>query len=458
MRRARLLRSTPFRLAVIFSVLFLAAFVVASVVTVQAVRRNLVAKLDQDVGGTYAVLAASYGDNDIEDLIGLVQNHLAVTRAADQIFLLTGRHNARLVGNIASRVVPLGWSTSEARDLGLEGETRYRLFAGDIGSGYRLVVGKSYAEIETVGAITAATFMWATLIVLVGAVAGGWVLAQRLQRRMDAIAGTMARISEGELDARIPLIGNGDDIDVLSVRINATLDRLSGLFEGMKQVTADIAHDLKTPLNRLKLTIRAALGKQEAGEPVAAELEEADAESDRINATFDALLRIAQIEAGARKARFAPVRLGDVAATIAEAYVDVATENGHTLHFASGDAAATISGDRQLLLQMCANLVENAMIHGPAGTHIGLSVLSAATTTTLCVSDDGPGIPEGERAKVLRRLYRLEKSRTTPGSGLGLSLVKAVADLHGARLELSDNKPGLRVTVEFPNQPPHRAA
>jgi len=450
MRRARLLRSTPFRLAVIFSALFLAAFVVASVVTVQAVRRNLVAKLDQDVGGTYAVLAASYGDNDIEDLVGLVRNHVAVARAADQVFLLTGRGDARLVGNIAVSAVPLGWSTAAARDLGLESDTRYRLLAGDIGSGYRLVVGKSYDEIEAVGAITAATFMWATLIVLVGAVAGGWILAQRLQRRMDAIAGTMARISEGELDARIPLLGNGDDIDVLSVRINATLDRLSGLFEGMKQVTADIAHDLKTPLNRLKLTIRAAIGKQEAGEPVAGELEEADAESDRINATFDALLRIAQIEAGARKARFAPVRLGEVAATIAEAYVDVAAESGHTLQFTAGDDGAAISGDRQLLLQMCANLVENAVIHGPAGTRIGLSVASTAMAMTLSVTDDGPGIPEGERAKVLRRLYRLEKSRTTPGSGLGLSLVKAIADLHGARLELSDNQPGLRVTVEFP--------
>lgn len=458
MRRARLLRSTPFRLGVIFSALFLVAFVVASVITVQAVRRNLVAKLDQDVGGTYAVLAASYGDNDVEDLIGLVQNHVAVARAADQIFLLTGRDGVLLVGNIARREVPLGWSTATASDLGLDGNARYRLLAGDIGSGYRLVVGKSYDEIETVGAITATTFMWATLIVLLAAVAGGWILALRLQRRMDAIAGTMARISEGELDARIPLLGNGDDIDVLSVRINATLDRLSGLFEGMKQVTADIAHDLKTPLNRLKLTIRTALGKQELGEPVAAELEEADAESDRINATFDALLRIAQIEAGARKARFARVKLGDVAAAIAEAYIDVAEESGHTLHFETEDHASVIAGDRQLLLQMCANLVENAMIHGPAGTRIGLLVTTTVATTTLRVTDDGPGIPEDERAKVLRRLYRLEKSRSTPGSGLGLSLVKAVAELHGARLVLSDNQPGLCVTIEFPNLPPHRTA
>ncbi|MCX5579629.1 sensor histidine kinase [Kaistia terrae] len=458
MRRARLLRSTPFRLAVIFSALFLVAFVVASVITVQAVRRNLVAKLDQDVGGTYAVVAASYGDNDVEDLIGLVQNHVAVAGAADQIFLLTGRDGVRLVGNIAQSAVPLGWSTASAGDLGLKGDARYRLLAGDIGSDYRLVVGKSYDEIESVGAITAATFMWATLIVLLAAVAGGWILALRLRRRMDAIAGTMARISEGALDARIPLLGNGDDIDVLSIRINATLDRLSGLFEGMKQVTADIAHDLKTPLNRLKLTIRTALGKHDAGEPVAAELEEADAESDRINATFDALLRIAQIEAGARKARFAPVQLGDVAAAIAEAYVDVADESGRTLHFEAGDSASLISGDLQLLLQMCANLIENAMIHGPSGTRIGLRVASTAAVTTLCVTDDGPGIPEGERTNVLRRLYRLEKSRTTPGSGLGLSMVKAVADLHGAKLVLSDNEPGLCVTIEFPNLRPNRTA
>lgn len=458
MRRARLLRSTPFRLAVIFSALFLVAFVVASVITVQAVRRNLVAKLDRDVSSTYAVLAASYGDNDVEDLIGLVQNHVAVARAADQVFLLTGNGQARLVGNIAPKAVSPGWSTATSSDLGLKGSARYRLLAGDIGSDYRLVVGKSYDEIETVGAITASTFLWATSIVLLAAVAGGWILALRLQRRMDAIAGTMARISEGELAARIPLLGNGDDIDVLSVRINATLDRLSSLFEGMKQVTSDIAHDLKTPLNRLKLTIRAAIGKQEVGEPVAAELEEADAESDRINATFDALLRIAQIEAGARKARFAPVVLRDVAAAIAEAYVDVAGESGRTLVFEAEDDTSVISGDRQLLLQMCANLVENAMIHGPAGTIIGLRVAATAAVTTLSVTDDGPGIPTSERTNVLRRLYRLEKSRTTPGSGLGLSLVKAIADLHGAQLVLSDNHPGLCVAINFPNRPRHQTA
>lgn len=451
MLRARLLRSTPFRVAVIFSALFLVAFVVTSLVTVQVVRRNLLAKLDRDVGGTYAVMAASYGDNDVEDLVGLVQNHVAVARPGEQVFLLTSPAQAPLGGNMRPGAIPLGWSTMRAADLGLVGESRYRLLAGDVGGGYRLVVGKSYDDIDAVGAITATTFLWATLFVLIAAVVGGWILAHRLQRRMDAIAGTMARVSEGDLEARIPLLGNGDDIDVLSVRINATLDRLSGLFEGMKQISADIAHDLKTPLNRLKLIIETALEKVAAGEPVKAELDEAEAESDQINATFDALLRIAQIEAGARKARFAPVQLHEVAAAIAEAYVDVASESARTLRFEPGNKASAISGDRQLLLQMCANLVENAMIHGPIGTEIGLRVTTSPGITILSVTDDGPGIPESEHSKVLRRLYRLEKSRTTPGSGLGLSMVKAIADLHGARLILSDNHPGLSVAVEFPS-------
>lgn len=452
MLRAELLRSTSVRLAGIFGALFIAAFVISSFVAVQQVRAHLHEKLDRDIAGTYAVLSDSMGENDLEDLIHSVETHAAISVQHDDIFLLTDRVRTVLAGNVGHIDVPVGWSTATSADLGLDSGDRYRIFAGDI-SGYRLAIGKSYSETDQVGEIVVMSFVWAVVLVLIGTVAGAAVLALRLQRRMAAIAGTMAKVSEGDLKARIPRRHNGDDIDVISGQINNTLDRLTSLFEGMKQVSADIAHDLKTPLNRLKFIIQGAISRQEAGLPVGEELDEADAQSDRINATFDALLRIAQIEAGARKSRFAPVSLSEIAATIAEVYTDVASEEGKTLCFRAEIVDARILGDRELLLQMFANLVENAMHHCLVGTTIVVSLEPSTNGTSVVVADNGHGIPEEERANVLRRLYRLEKSRTTPGSGLGLSLVKAIAELHGAILDLSDNRPGLRVAVTFPASP-----
>ncbi|RWF22639.1 HAMP domain-containing sensor histidine kinase, partial [Mesorhizobium sp.] len=264
-------------------------------------------------------------------------------------------------------------------------------------------------------------------------------------------ASTMVDVSHGRLDARIPLIGSGDDIDAVSAQVNAALERLSALVDGMREVSANIAHDLKTPLNRLQMILESAADKTVSGEDVSAELTDARAESQQINSTFDALLRVAQIEAGARKARFVDLDVGPIVETIGDVYADVAEDDGKSL--STGvvpDTKWYIHGDRDLLMQMLANLVENALRHCPPGTAIGLSVTRDGSHVLIHVRDNGPGIPAEEREKVFRRLYRLDASRTTPGSGLGLSLAKAVADLHGAVITLEDCKPGLGVTVSFP--------
>jgi signal transduction histidine kinase len=277
------------------------------------------------------------------------------------------------------------------------------------------------------------------------------VLASRVQRRLDGIASTMVDVSHGRLDARIPLIGSGDDIDAVSAQVNAALERLSALVDGMREVSANIAHDLKTPLNRLQMILEQAADKTASGEDVSTELTDARAESQQINSTFDALLRIAQIEAGARKARFVDLDVGPVVETIGEVYADVAEDDGKSLSIGIiPDTKWYVHGDRDLLMQMLANLVENALSHCPPGTAIELSVTRRGSHVLVHVRDDGPGIPAEEREKVFRRLYRLDRSRTTPGSGLGLSLVKAVADLHGAAIVLEDRSPGLGVTVSFP--------
>jgi signal transduction histidine kinase len=259
----------------------------------------------------------------------------------------------------------------------------------------------------------------------------------------------MEHVARGSLNARIPIVGRGDDVDLLSHDINDALARLAATVESMRQVSADIAHDLKSPLNRLKMTIDEALAKQESGQAVIAELEAASAEADRINETFEALLRIAQIEAGARRSRFGRVDLGDILQSLADIYSSVAEDNGQRLKSSLDQPGEFILGDRELLTQMYANLIENAIRHCPAGTYIVIRSEANAERITTYVEDDGPGIPDEEHGNVFRRLYRLEKSRTSPGSGLGLSLVKAIADLHGARILMEDSEPGLRIKIVF---------
>jgi len=451
MRRGRapgLLRSTPFRLALMAATLFIIAFGVAGAVALHSIRADLAEKLDRSISDTYEVMLATYSREDVEDLIGAVNAHALAGRGNSQVFLLTGPDGHVLAGNMSVGLIRPGWATQPGLKLGLPGEASYRTFTGE-SDGYRLTVGKSEAEISEINVIALTSFASAAAIVVVLALTGGAALALSVQRRIQTIASTMDKVSEGALSERIPLSRSGDDIDALSAQVNEALDRLEASFEGMRQVSVDIAHDLKTPLNRLRLVLDEATELQRQNKEVSKLLDEARAESDQINTTFDALLRIAQIESGARKSRFAPVDLGSVIADIGEVYTDVADDEGQSLVTRIAMGPVEVLGDRELLAQLFSNLVENAIRHTPDGTAIEIGVDEWASEAVAWVADNGPGIPSGERDKVLRRLYRLEESRTSPGSGLGLSLVKAVADLHGAALELDDNTPGLRVTLRF---------
>ena len=260
----------------------------------------------------------------------------------------------------------------------------------------------------------------------------------------------MLRVGQGELRARIPLGRRGDDFDQLSRRVNAALDRLSALVESIHAVSVNIAHDLKTPLNRLAITVEMAIVADARGVSVGEHLVQAEGEIQQINSTFDALLRIAQIEAGARRERFVTLNLKEVLESIADAYGDVADERGQCLTVSYSDDLPPIEGDRELLIQLSANLVENSMRHCPTGTNIGVRAARVGDRVVPTFADDGPGIPPDEHEKVFERLYRVDKSRTTSGSGLGLSLVRAVSDLHGASVALSNRDPGLLIAVAFP--------
>lgn len=443
MRRARLYRSTPFRLALAFGLLFILGFLISGVITYQYLKRELTGALDTSVTEMYAVTTSNYAPNDMEDLVAAIEAYGKHPAADERVFSLVDPSGRRIAGNATVPRLADGLASVTAADIGMPGNSVFRVFSGPVGQN-RLTVGRSLSETDDFEDIALFSFAWVAVLTIVFAAVGGTLLANRAQRRLDGVAETMVDISNGRMQARIPLSGRRDDIDLLAVQINDALERLSSLVESMRQVSADIAHDLKTPLNRLKMTIQDAMGKNERKEPIEDLLAAALEESDQINATFEALLRISQIEAGSRKARFHPVDLLGLMTDIAEIYADVAEDNGQFLSFAAPSAGGwLVSGDRELLMQLFVNLVENAINHCLPGTRITLSLLMAADRLVATVSDTGPGIPETERERVFRRLYRLDKSRSTPGSGLGLSLVRAIADLHDAELALADNHPGL---------------
>jgi len=449
MRHDSLLRSTPFRLALAFALVFVCAFLLCGLVAFDLIRKELNARYDSQTEELFQIISQTYRESDIQDVIDSARIHVAASANRRNVVLLQAPDGRVLAGNIPVLSLPDGWSVRPGSAFGIKGGYTYRLLAGNVGPN-RLIVGTNNEETAELKEIVAGSFGWASLVVLALAIGGGALIASRAQRRLDAVRDPMGRVSHGDLASRIPLLGRGDDLDLLFSDINEALDRLSASVESMRQVSSDIAHDLKTPLNHLKITLEDARLRQERGVAVQEELEVASNEVDQINQTFDALLRIAQIESGARKARFAKVSLDEIHESLAEVYGSVAEDAGHSIvrDFNPEDNAA-VSGDRELLTQMYANLIENAIRHCPAGAAIRLKIAADGSRIGTSVEDTGPGIPEEERGKVFRRLYRLEKSRTSAGTGLGLSLVKAIADLHSADIRLEDAGPGLRVVIAF---------
>jgi signal transduction histidine kinase len=314
-----------------------------------------------------------------------------------------------------------------------------------------LLVGGSDREIREVRRILLHGLGWGLATTMLLAIGSAAYLARRAQQKIDVFATTLSKVSRGEISERVPVTDSDDDLDHVAAQINATLAHLQKLIENVNQASSDIAHDLKKPIGRLRRRLELALRSADDSKAFRAQVEESLGELDSIVETFEALLRITQIEAGARRARFSYLDLGSVLADVADIYEPVVEESGGRLvSTVKVGVNAQITGDRELLTQLFANLIENALRHSPKGTLIDVDLKRRGDRHVAVVADNGPGIPTNERENVFRRLYRLERERTTPGSGLGLSLVAAIADLHGATIELLDNGPGLRVEVSFP--------
>ena len=447
MRPADLWRHSSFRLALGVTLAVLGALILAGAVGYTVLHRQLADRQDARLREIFTTFQQSDAA-DQQDLIEAIAARIKASPNQSSVYLLRDAAGKVLVANINDVSIPAGWSTVEAATLGVPTDYPYRMFAGELHGDY-LVIGLSNADLDDLAEIILTGFGWAAVAVLLAAIAAGGWIAARLQRRLNDVTETLARVASGDLSTRLAVSKRGDDLDMISGEINQTLSRLGALVEAMRQVSADIAHELRTPLNRLRIHIEGAARNAASGASVDDDLAAAIQQSEAIDQTFSALLRIAQIEAGARREKFAPVDLAALMASVGEVYADVAEDAGHTLR-SDITEAAWVMGDRELLTQSFANLIENAIRHCPPGTQITCVVRASGTAVTASVTDTGPGIPEAERDLVLRRLYRLEKSRTTTGTGLGLSLVKAVADLHGAEIALGDAAPGLRVELKFP--------
>ncbi|HSV23540.1 MAG TPA: ATP-binding protein, partial [Xanthobacteraceae bacterium] len=337
--------------------------------------------------------------------------------------------------------------------------------------GIRILVGRDLEERERMFRIIALAGRWSVAIVIVLGILGGVFVSRRVLKRVDAMTGTAQTIMAGDLSGRLSVIGSGDEFDRLALNLNGMLERIESLMRGLKEVTDNVAHDLKTPLTRLRNRCEAALRTAKTEAEFRRVLVESIEESDGLIRTFDALLMIARAESGEVRDGMAEFDAAEVARDVGELYEPLAEDKGLTLEVEAKERAA-VKGNRELVSQALANLVDNAIKYAAPeakdpqgainGQRNGIVVEANADQdqVVLTVSDRGPGIPHGDRARVIDRFVRLEQSRSLPGSGLGLSLVSAVARLHGGELKLEDNAPGLRARISLPRStvPPQQAA
>lgn len=361
-------------------------------------------------------------------------------------YLVQSPAGARLAGDLPMVGTRRGWMQLTALDP--DGPKPVLAYVEQLPDGAVVAIGDDLRRVRRADdAVLRAFALSIAVTILLGGAGGIW-LSRMFLHRVDAMTRAAEAIIDGDLNQRIPLRGTADDLDRLAETLNRMLDRIDKLLTSVREASNNIAHDLRTPLSRLRQHLEDARGRSQSATDHEHALASAKAEVDALLGTFAALLRIAEVEAGAQRAAFCRVDLSSVVETVAEAFTLPAEDEGHRL-IAKVAPGITVHGDRELLTQMLVNLVENALRHTPPGTEVQVSLHRQGRQAVLTVADDGPGIPEAEHAQVLRRFHRLDRSRTTPGSGLGLSLVAAVAELHGAILHLEDARPGLQVSVKL---------
>jgi signal transduction histidine kinase len=468
----KLFRTTTFKLTLVYLTVFalFAAFLLGyfALNTRRLVTEQITDTVDAEIAG----LSEQYRLGGIRRLVIVVDAR--ARRPGSSLYLVTTFAGEALAGNVTALQPGIldnpGWTETAYRRLDETEPPEHpdhhafvRVF--QLPGGFRLLVGRDLDERERLYHIILGAGRWSIAIVIVLGLAGGLFVTRRVLRRVDAMTETTRTIMAGDLGERLPVAGTGDELDRLAENLNVMLERIEALMHGLKEVSDNIAHDLKTPLTRLRNRTEQALRTAKSEPEYRAALESTIEESDSLIATFNALLMIARAESGQARDDMKEFDAAEIANDIGELYEPLAEEKGIALKV-KADTAAPVNGNRELVSQALANLVDNAikyaephdlLVNG-AVPEIVVRALSQGDRVLLTVTDSGPGIPESDRGRVVERFVRLEQSRSKPGSGLGLSLAWAVARLHGGELTLEDNHPGLKSTIALPRGGPVQGA
>ena len=454
----KLLKTSTFRLAALYLLLFAVSVAALLAYVYWNTAVLLERQTDDTIRAEIQALADQYRLRGVAGIIDTVQRRSR--EETGSIYLLTDGVGAKIAGNIdklpAEAVSDREWIEFSLNVMhgGAAEHHTARAFHTDLAGDYELVVGRDVEALRQFAGIIRSTIYGAIAIAVVLGLGGGLAMSRNFLRRVDAITDASRSIMGGNMQGRMPVSGSGDELDRLARSLNEMLDRIESLMAGMQEVSSNVAHDLKTPLTRIKARVEGALRGRKSAEYRAA-LEKTVEDSDRLLQTFNALLSITRAESGQSRSGLAPIDARTILADVAELYEPTAEEQGGALTIAAPEGLEILA-DRQLLSQAVSNLVDNALKYGTAeGTAPQISIAGAIEdgSVVITVADRGPGIPSADRERVIERFVRLDTSRSKPGNGLGLSLVAGVMKLHGGRLVLEDNEPGLRARLVLPRLP-----
>jgi signal transduction histidine kinase len=457
----KLLRTTTFKLTLVYLTVFalFAVFLLAYFAwnTRRLINEQITETVDAEVQG----LSEQYRQGGVRRIAFAIEAR--ARRPGSSLYLLTTAAGELVAGNVGALTTGIldnpGWAETLYRRVDEQDASDHHALVRveQLPGGFHLLVGRDLDERERLYDVVLAAGKWSVAIVVVLGLAGGFFVSRRVLRRIDAMTETTQTIMQGDLHERLPVAGTGDELDRLAINLNAMLERIEALMHGLKEVSDNIAHDLKTPLTRLRNRCEEALRSAQSETQYREALGSTIEESEALIRTFNALLMIARAESGQARDDMTAFDAAEIVRGIGDLYEPLADDKGLTLRVEVA-AAAWVRGNRELISQALANLVDNAIKYGATAptqqnghpAEIVLKVTQQGDRILLAVADSGPGIAQSDRARVLERFVRLEQSRSEPGSGLGLSLASAIARLHGGELTLEDNHPGLVGVISLP--------
>jgi signal transduction histidine kinase len=449
----RILHTQAFRITLVFVFFYVVTTTALVAFTWWNSQRALDAQTDQTIEAEVAGLRDTYLRLGVIGLSDVINGRVA--QHGSGIYYLESPGRSVLAGNllgIPESAKSYGGFFEFEYQRAQQSETVTRVARGEgftLPGGYILLVARDVTDQKYSRKKFFTTIPWTIGLMLLLGIGGGVLLSRYILRRLDTITRTSSEVVAGDFSRRVPITPAADEFDTLAENLNVMLERTERLMKGMREVVDSVAHDLRTPLTRLRNRLEDMQRKLNPDDPHLDDIDSAIAETDRLIGTFNALLLIAEADSGMTRGTMSTIDLSAIVADIADLYAPLAEEKEIGLEVAPS-GVLTIEGNRSLVSQALANLIDNAIKYTPAGGHIWVSASETPAGIDLVVADNGPGIPVEDRARVLERFVRLEKSRNSPGTGLGLSLVAAVARMHEAKLALGDNNPGLKTTIGFP--------